>query len=329
MAQEYERVCHALYCSFLILFWYHTTLECFVLTRPIGGFILSDHIRTTVVVDSTGSFNGGELEDMPLFFVPMNVILDGKSYWDGIDITADEFYRRISATGKQAQTSAATPAGFQTAFKIAKTDVLCITVSAQLSATYDSARTAIELEREGNSAQRIELLDSGTAGGALALIALAAARAANDGQSLEEVTKVARQVARRVYFIGVLESLKHLQRSGRVPRVASWAASLLNINPVLAIWPGEGKVRMIERPRSKPKAIDRILNVIDREAEGKPIHVVVMHAAVPEEADKLVGRIQERFDCVEILITPFTPVIGAHTGPGLLGLAFYADILRR
>ena len=284
-----------------------------------------DNIQTFVVTDSTGSFDMGELEEMPLIVVPMNVILDGKSYCDGIEITPDEFYRRVETTGETAQTSAAAPAGFQTAFKNAQTDVLCITVSSQLSATYDAARTAIELTREANPIQCIELLDSGTAGGAQALVALAAARAANMGQTLEEVSQVAKQVAQRVYFIGVLESLMHLQRSGRVPRVTAWAASLLNIKPVLAIWPGEGKVRMIERPRSKSKAIERVLNVIERESVGKPIHVVVMHAAVPEEADTLVARIQERFDCVETLITPFTPVIGAHTGPGLLGVAFYAD----
>jgi DegV family protein with EDD domain len=286
---------------------------------------LSDNIKTFVVTDSTGSFNVDELEDMPLIVVPMNMILNGKNYRDGIDITTDEFYQHIATTGDLPQTSAVAPAGFQAAFKNAKKDVLCITVSAQLSATYDSARTAIDLAQEENPTQRIELLDSGTAGGAQALVALAAARAANAGQTLEEVTEVTRRVAQRVYFIGVLESLKHLQRGGRVPRVAAWAASLLNIKPVLAIWPGEGKVRMIERPRSKPKAIERLLNVIERESEGKPIHSVVMHAAVPEEAETLATRIRERFDCVETLITPFTPVIGAHTGPGLLGVAFYAD----
>ncbi len=286
---------------------------------------MSDNIKTFVVTDSTGSFNVDELEDMPLIVVPMNMILNGKNYRDGIDITTDEFYQHIATTGDLPQTSAVAPAGFQAAFKNAKKDVLCITVSAQLSATYDSARTAIDLAQEENPTQRIELLDSGTAGGAQALVALAAARAANAGQTLEEVTEVTRRVAQRVYFIGVLESLKHLQRGGRVPRVAAWAASLLNIKPVLAIWPGEGKVRMIERPRSKPKAIERLLNVIERESEGKPIHSVVMHAAVPEEAETLATRIRERFDCVETLITPFTPVIGAHTGPGLLGVAFYAD----
>ena len=82
---------------------------------------------------------------------------------------------------------------------------------------------------------------------------------------------------------------------------------------------------MLARPRSKPRAIERVLNVIDQEAGGKPVHVIVMHAAVPEEAATLLARIQERFLCVETLTTAFTPVIGAHTGPGLLGVAFYSE----
>jgi fatty acid-binding protein DegV len=82
---------------------------------------------------------------------------------------------------------------------------------------------------------------------------------------------------------------------------------------------------MLARPRSKPKAIERVLNVIEQEAGGKHLHVIVMHAAAPEEAAMLLVRIQERFTCVEKLTTAFTAVIGAHTGPGLLGVAFYAE----
>ena len=82
---------------------------------------------------------------------------------------------------------------------------------------------------------------------------------------------------------------------------------------------------MLARPRSKPRAMERVLNVIDREGEGKPLHVIVMHAAVPEEATMLLARIRERFTCLETLSTVLTPVIGAHTGPGLIGVAFYAE----
>lgn len=286
---------------------------------------MSSGRRTTVVVDSTVSLSRDQIGELPLTVVPLQVVLDGSTYQDGVDLTADEFYRRLAASHTMAQTSASSPASFQEAFANAGTDVLCITVSSKLSATYDAARTAVELTQKSSPSQSIHLMDSRTAGGAEALVALAAARAALEGKPLDAVVHIAMQTANKVYFVGVLESLKHLQRGGRVPRIASWAASLLNIKPVLAIWPGEGEVRMLARPRSKPKAIERVLNVIEHEAGDRPIHVIVMHAAVPEEAAALLVRIQKRFACVETLTTAFTPVIGAHTGPGLLGVAFYAE----
>ena len=289
---------------------------------------LSNNRRTSVVVDSTISLSREQIGELPLTVVPLQVVLDGQTYQDGVDLSPDEFYRRQAAGHTMAQTSAPSPASFQEAFGNAAdagSDVLCITVSSQLSATYDAARTAVELTQESVRSQSIHLMDSKTAGGAEALVALAAARAAQEGKPLDEVVPIATQTANRVYFVGVLESLKHLQRGGRVPRIVSWASSLLNIKPVLAIWPGEGEVRMLARPRSKPRAIERVLNVIEQEAGGKPVHVIVMHAAAPEEAIVLLDRIQERFTCVETLTTAFTPVIGAHTGPGLLGVAFYAE----
>ena len=284
--------------------------------------------RTTVVVDSTVSLSADQIEGLPLTVVPLLVVLNGRSYRDGVDLTSEEFYRQIAVKGASAQTSAPAPAAFQAAFAdaaVAGNDVLCITVSSRLSATYNAAQTAMEMARESTPGQQIHLLDSATAGGAEALVALAATRAAQEGKSLQEVIETATQIASRVYFVGVLETLRHLQQGGRVPRVAMWAASLLDIKPVLGIWPGEGKVRMLERPRSKPRAIERVLRFIERETGGKALHVVVMHAAASEEAASLLAQIQERFTCVETLTTMFTPVVGAHTGPGLLGVAFYAD----
>ncbi len=289
---------------------------------------VSNNRPTTVIVDSTTSLSLDQVGELPLTVVPLQLVLDGQTYHDGVDLTSDEFYHRIATSHTKAQTAAPSPASFQEAFSKAAdagTDVLCLTVSSKLSATYDAARTAVELAQESTTSQSIHLMDSKTAGGAEALVALAAAQAAQDGKALDEVVQVASQTANRVYFVGVLESLKRLQRGGRVPRVASWAASLLNIKPVLAIWPGEGEVRMLARPRSKPRAMERVLNVIDREGEGKPLHVIVMHAAVPEEATMLLARIRERFTCLETLSTALTPVIGAHTGPGLIGVAFYAE----
>ena len=280
---------------------------------------------TRVVVDSTSCLLSDHIGNLPLSIVPMQINLNGKNYEDSNELTAEEFYDRISLPGPNPSTSAPTPAAFEKAFAVDKTDVLCITVSSRLSATYAAARAAMDLRQSIDPSQRIWLLDSATAGGAQGLIALAAARAAMEGESLEEVFKVANAAVSKVYFIGVLETVEYLHRGGRIPRIASWAVSLLNIKPVLGMWPGEGKIRMLYRPRSKPKAIEIILNFIATKTRSKPLRVMVMHAACPDEAISLMQQINDQFDCLEMLTTAFTPVIGAHTGPGLLGIAFFTE----
>ena len=235
------------------------------------GVALPKRLLTRVVVDSTSSLLPDHIGDLPLSIVPLQITLDGQNYKDSTDLTAEEFYERIAVVGSKTSTSAPNPTAFETAFAVDKLNVLCITVSSKLSATYNAAQTAIKLRTSSLSSQRILLLDSGTAGGAQGLIALAAARAAMEGQSLEEVFTVASATASQVYFIGVLETVEYLQRSGRIPKIASWAVSLLNIKPVLGMFPGEGKVRMLYRPRSKPKAVEIILDFIADKTGTKPL----------------------------------------------------------
>ena len=282
----------------------------------------------TVVVDSTSSLTAEHIGGLPLEVVPLQLSVGGRSYLDGVDITADAFYRLIADDGVLAQTAAPSPASYEASFQRAfesGRDVLCITTSAKLSATYGIATAALEGALNAHPERRGVVLDSGTAGGAEALVALAAARRASEGGALDAVERLAADAAGRVYFIGILASLRRLQRGGRVPRAAFWAASLLNIKPVLGIWPGEGEVRMVARPRTRARAVERVMGVMAGESGGRPLRVVVMHAAAPEEAESLRRGIAERFACVETLTMPFTPVIGAHTGPGLLGVAFYTE----
>ena len=283
------------------------------------------NLLARVVVDSTSSLLTEHIGALPLSVVPLQITLNDETYMDGVDLTAEEFYARITVAKTNTSTSAPTPAAFQNSFASDKTDILCITLSSQLSATYDAARIAMDICQSPDSDQSIRLLDSATAGGALGLIALAAARSASRGDTLEAVAETATATASRVYFIGVVNTVEYLRRSGRIPRVATWAVSLLNIKPVLAINPGEGKIRIMARPRSMTKAIGMVLDFIAGKTGDKPLHVIAMHAANPDGAKFLVEQIQTRFMCVEALTTPFTPVIGAHTGPGLLGVAFYSE----
>ena len=227
----------------------------------------------TVIVDSTSSLTAEHIGDLPIEVVPLQLTVGERNYRDGVDLTPEAFYQQIEDETVPAQTAAPSPASYDAAFQRAFAsgrDVLCITTASKLSSTYSIATGASQLALASFPERRSIVLDSATAGGAEALVTLAAARRAVDGGSLDEVERVACGVAERVYFVGILESLRRLQRGGRVPRAAMWAASLLNIKPILGIWPGEGEVRMVARPRSKAKAVERVLRTIAEETGGKP-----------------------------------------------------------
>lgn len=257
--------------------------------------------------------------------VPMQLIFGEIALRDGVDIQPAEFYRRLAQSRVLPTTSGPTPEDFLAAFRSAAArgyaEVLCLTLASGLSSTYASALAAVGQAKGELPHLQVTVMDSQTAGGALGLVALAAAEEAERGRTLAAVTAEAQRVAERVYFVGVLDTLYYIWKGGRVPRVAVWATSLLQIKPILDI--RHGKVRLVERPRTRRRALERILALVAQHASGQPVKAVVMHADAPGEADALLARLRAAVRCTEVFTTPFTPVIGAHTGPGLLGVAFY------
>jgi|FaiFalFF_MnMetaG_3_1042247.scaffolds.fasta_scaffold00595_3 DegV family protein with EDD domain len=282
--------------------------------------------QVAVVADSTVSLPPAVLQEWGITTVPLEVTIGDKTYRDGVDITAETLYRMMPSLPTPPKTSSPRPASFLEAFREAFRSapaVLCLTLASRLSATYYTALTAVTMAKEALPGLRIEVLDTQTAGGGVALVALAAAEEARRGAPLAEVVAHAQRVAEKVHFLGVLETLYYLWKGGRVPKVAMWATHLLSIKPILDLHHGE--VRLLERPRTRAKALERILAIMEERVGRGPIRVIVMHADVPHEAEALRSAIQGRFLCHQVLVTTFTPVIGAHTGPGLLGVAFYKD----
>jgi len=168
----------------------------------------------------------------------------------------------------------------------------------------------------------IEILDSGTATIAEGFVALAAARAAANGKNLTEVTEVAKSVVQRVHLYVALDTLNYLVKGGRVPKVAGWASSLLKIKPILTV--ADGEAHPVTNPRTANGAMKSILRIMEQKVvEGSPLYVSVTHADELERAIALRDEIASRFDCAELFISEFTPVMGAHTGPGVIGVAFY------
>jgi DegV family protein with EDD domain len=164
-------------------------------------------------------------------------------------------------------------------------------------------------------------VDCKTAAIGQGFVVLEAARAAAAGATLGEVQSRIQEVAPKISLLFTLDSLEYLRRGGRIGGAAAMAGTLLQSKPVLTL--SEGRVEVLSKPRTKHRAIALILEKMEKHVGGQPIRAAVLHADALQEAEDLRQSLEDRFECVELLTSEFTPVMGAHTGPGLLGVAFY------
>jgi DegV family protein with EDD domain len=201
-------------------------------------------------------------------------------------------------------------------------DILGIFISSKLSGTVQSALQARDLLPKGS---RVEVFDSESTIAAMGFQVLAAARAAADCACLEECRKVA-ELAREksgVYFM--VDTLEFLHRGGRIGGGARFLGTALNMKPILHI--NGGKIESLERVRTKGKALDRMLNIVAEKCDGKtPIHLASAHANSIEDAQALLEKAKERLGPIETFTSELSPVIGTHTGPGTVALAYMAGM---
>ena len=282
--------------------------------------------KVGIITDTIACLPRELVEEYGIVLVPINIIFEDRAYQDDVDITPSEVYRLLKE-GKIPTTSAPSPGVYLEAFRELSQraeSIVCITIAAELTMVHQSATQAREMAKEELPHTPVEVIDSRTAAGSQGLITLAAARAAAAGQSLEEVIKVTRDMIPRAHLLAVIDTLTYLAKHGRVPAIAAWAGSRLQIKPLLTV--SNGKARPITVVRTKRRGVERLLEIMrQRTGANSPIHVIVLHANVLEEAESLKQRISQEFNCVEIYVKDFTPVMGVHTGPGLIGAAFYAD----
>ena len=282
--------------------------------------------KVAVVVDSSSCLPRELLERWEISVVPHDLIIDDKTFKDGIDIEPAEFYQLLQKNHQIPTTSSPKPEAFLEAFQSASTvaeSIVCLTLSANFSSTFDAAHLATRLAGSELPGGCIKVVDSKAAAGAEGLIALEAAKEALAGADLDQVNSKIEELIPRVNLLAFLDTLDYLRRGGRVPRVAAWAGSILGIRPLTELSLGEA--RLLEKPRSRARAMDRLVSLTQGRVGNRPVHVNVMHAQAADDAQKLCERMEMEFNCRELFISEFTPVMGAHLGPGLLGLAFYAD----
>jgi len=196
-------------------------------------------------------------------------------------------------------------------------DIVSIHLSAGISGTYDSALQARGQLEERGLRERIEVVDSATACGGLGFVALAAAARARSGAGLNEVVRRASEAreALRIWF--AIDTLEYLRRGGRVGAAQAWLGGALRIKPILSL---EHEITPVERVRTSGKAFERMVDYMrSRHADGADAWMV-QHIRAREQAERLAERGREIFGCEPVCISEVGPVIGAHVGPGLLGV---------
>ena len=279
------------------------------------------------MVDSSCCLPSRVLEEAGIIVVPHQLIADGRVYRDGVDLNTSDFYRMQSVNGAFITTSGPNPQAFLEAFRSAAQEsqkVLCITLSPRFSpVTYDSAKIAARLASEERTDLEVHVLDSRAVAGSQGFVALEAIRASKEGLALQETISRIEKLVPRLQLLAYLDTLKYLGRSGKITKAKAWAGTLLGFKPLVEL--SQGEATLIARPRSNAKAMERMLNVVSERAAGKPTHVNIMHANALEKAYLLREQALQTMNCREIFISEFTPVMGAHTGPGLLGMAYYTE----
>jgi DegV family protein with EDD domain len=278
--------------------------------------------KVAIVTDSSATVPHDLAQELDIRVVPILLTLDGYTARDGVDLSHEEVYRMLRDTRHPPSTSSPSVGDFLQTYVAAAQEaaaIVSIHLSPKLSGTYNAAATASRLIDD----VPIRVLDSHSAAIGQGLVVLAAARVAAAGADLEAVVARAEEVASRVNLLAILGTLEYLHRGGRIGGAAALLGSMLQIKPVLSVVDGE--VTVCARPRTQSKAVKTMLAHMAGQVDGHEVHAAVLHAALPQEAEALRQTLERRFDCVELHVASLTPVMGVHTGPGVLGLVYYVD----
>jgi DegV family protein with EDD domain len=281
--------------------------------------------KVAVVTDSTAYLPEETVSAYGITVVPLVVIWGEETLLDNIDIGPDEFYQRLSTADIMPSTSQATIQAFADVFQKLHAegfDILTVVISSALSGTLDSAIQAKKLVPDAN----IALVDSQFASLPLAYMALAAARAAKRGATLEECTKIVESVREHTQVFFAVDTLEFLHRGGRIGGASRFLGTALGLKPILYL--EEGKVEALEKVRTSKRAHGRLVELVAAGVEGSsPINFVgVVHAASEETATKLLKEVEGKFNPNELMLAGISPVLGTHTGPGTIGIAYVAGV---
>jgi len=270
-------------------------------------------MAVTVVTDSAASIPAELVDRLGIVVVPMSVIIGGVVYPDG-QLGLDEVMARV---GEGVSTSGTNPGEFLQAIEPLDGEVVVLTISAQMSSTYEAARTAANM-----AGGKARVVDTRTAAGGQGLVVLAAAEAAAQGQDVDGVVATAERVIRQVRLVATVDNLERLIASGRVPGIAVLANRWLGMNPLFEF--RNGGAHPLRPAFSRDGALERMLSTWRHTTvRGARLHVSALHAEAEEDASRLLKQVEAEVVPATSFVAPFNSVMVVHTGLGLVGLAWW------
>ena len=271
-----------------------------------------------VITDSTADLPSEMAAELGIEVVPLNVHFGTDTFRDGIDLSADEFYERLVASPRPPTTSQPSVGAFLEVYQKAlegADGVVSVHISAKVSGTWNSA---VQAREQLSDSSKVTVVDTGQASMGLGWVAVAAARAAQAGASMDEVASLARSAAEQVRVLFLVDTLEYLQKGGRIGKAQAMFGSVLAIKPILTIQ--EGEVHPLERVRTRGKGVARLVQLVQ---EAAPLQsMAVLYTTTEDEARALAERLGPCVPSGQVIVGRLGTVVGTYAGPGLLGVGW-------
>jgi DegV family protein with EDD domain len=289
---------------------------------------MNQHITSTVVTGSAAQVPPDIAEQLGIEILPLKIYVNGKEYLDGIDLSPNDLYQKMRSDKLDVKTAAPSVGQYYECFKDileqGERDILCITLSSKLSADYLSAVSAANMAQEEFQSAKVVVFDSFAACAPQGYLAIEAARRLHKGESMDTVISFLDAARQKTGFLAALDTLSYLSQGGRIGKAAFLVGDALQIKPILTL--KDGIVAPEAIVRTEDKVFSRMTSILKQKIEGcQNLRLSVMHADALERVKRLQTMLNELYPSIEIPILEFTPVMGAHAGPGLVGVGYYYE----
>lgn len=282
-----------------------------------------------IMTDSVAGIPGNLAEEYQIKVIPAaNIIYDGTTYIDGVTLSVPEAYELIKKDPDKFTTSALTPGYILEEYReLSKKspEIVHITMPLALSATFKTASLAAEMLQKESPQTSVRVIDGKTAASAQGLVVLAAARAAAQGKSLDEVADIVGQVRRKTGGIMMLDTMRYVYRTGRMSKMAARIVSLFKIKPINRMT-DEGGLEFVDKVRKREDGYKKLIKLIKQEAGTDSLHFMVMHADAPEIAEEFIKLLRQEFNCLRVIVSEYSPIMGYAVGRGAIFVGFHPEL---